>query len=490
MLRRIAIGWPFHIDLDEELHGTLLAAPGVETFAVRLAIITANLFRGTFVGFRRSFARGLSVTRRRIDLAAAIQDAEARERRVRELVAGRRARLPLRLWRQQAHFTTPAADAELARKAIEAGTLPMARILERFGVAPSELAATLGLPAARVADLLERPRRAPLVMLDGEDAQALRPDVSERGVKTAVDLLKNADWGSGDDVTLRFFRVPGFALGGTGRDLLTLCDSLAEDAGASPFPLDGIIFPKLEHPEEVDLLYGHLDRAEAELGLPAGSIRVGLLIESGWAVARLPDIVERAVSRLSALILGLVDFSADLLLPQIRNDHPVADWARASVVALAGAAQVPAIDAMTIQYPVADPTLDVRANRARFLDRLRGVYADAVRARTFGMTGKWVGHPAQLFAVLLAFDEAFLPDELEAEAAKVEAYRATVETEARGATIIDGVMSDRATDRHARELLRRAVALGRFPSQRAVALGVIEATELSDAVALERQPRA
>jgi hypothetical protein len=42
-------------------------------------------------------------------------------------------------------------------------------------------------------------------------------------------------------------------------------------------------------------------------------------------------------------------------------------------------------------------------------------------------------------------------------------------------------MSDRATDRHARVVLRQATALGRFEPARAVALGVIDETERAEA---------
>jgi citrate lyase beta subunit len=101
-----------------------------------------------------------------------------------------------------------------------------------------------------------------------------------------------------------------------------------------------------------------------------------------------------------------------------------------------------------------------------------------------GMLGKWVGHPAQLFAVLLAFEAGLEPETLDAEATKLEAYRASVEQDARGATMIGGVMSDRATDRHARVLLRRAVAVGRFDPARAEALGVIGPEERAEAVSL------
>ena len=44
-------------------------------------------------------------------------------------------------------------------------------------------------------------------------------------------------------------------------------------------------------------------------------------------------------------------------------------------------------------------------------------------------------------------------------------------------------MSDRATDRHARVVLRRATALGGFDPQRALALGVIEPDEVEDVTA-------
>jgi len=152
----------------------------------------------------------------------------------------------------------------------------------------------------------------------------------------------------------------------------------------------------------------------------------------------------------------------------------------AEIVAVAGAVGVPAIDGMTLDYPVADPSLDAAANRTRWLDRMRLVYDDAVRARELGMLGKWVGHPAQLFAVLLAYEAAFTDEALEHEAAKLEAYGAALAAD-QGATMIAGVMSDRATDRHARVVLRQATAMGRFEPPRALVLGIIDQDELSAA---------
>ena len=66
-------------------------------------------------------------------LAAAIEAGDARRREVAGELADRRTDLPLRYWRQAAHLTTPAADAVMARKAVEGGTAPVERMLERLG---------------------------------------------------------------------------------------------------------------------------------------------------------------------------------------------------------------------------------------------------------------------------------------------------------------------------------------------------------------------
>ena len=243
--------------------------------------------------------------------------------------------------------------------------------------------------------------------------------------------------------------------------------------------LDAVVYPKIEHPEEVDLLHDLLTQAEAALGLEPGSIRTAYLVESGAAVSQLDRIALRAVDRLCGLIFGSADYSADLGLHTISDEHPAAEWARARIVAVAGAVGVPAIDGMTLAYPVADPSLDETANRERFLSRMALVFDDATRARREGMLGKWVGHPAQLFATLLAMDASFDADVLEQEVARVEAYRDAVGATGSGAAIVDGDMADRATDRHARVVVRQAVASGRFDPARARALGVIDDAELA-----------
>jgi citrate lyase beta subunit len=351
---------------------------------------------------------------------------------------------------------------------------------QKLGERTKQLAERLGADPAAVQALLDAPRLAPLVMIDAEDALAQTDAATAQARIDAVEIIGFEGSIRDGLPSLRFFRPPGLALGSTATELYSLLWGLVERHGPDALPLDGVIFPKVDHPEEVDLFHDMLSRAEKTLGIPEGTVRTAYLVESGWAASQLDHIAIRAADRLCALIFGLADYSADLGLPTISNDHPIADWARAQIVNVAAGVGVPAIDGMTLAYPVADQSLTDDANRERFLDRMALVYDDAMRAQSMGMSGKWVGHPAQLFAVLLAFDVGSDPETLDVEAAKLAAYGESVHGAGKGATMIDGVMSDRATDRHARVVLRRAVAMGRFDGQRAMTLGVISEDELAD----------
>ncbi len=398
-----------------------------------------------------------------------VVEAEERRARLQATLRGRTSDgLPLHFWRQQAHFTTPASDFDKARKAVERGFSAVSLILERFGISAAELAETLEVPEEQVAALLAREQpTAPLVMVDGEDAQALREDVLRHGRETAARVFREARWPPG---TLRFYRPSGLDLPWTAEDLATVL------LGAGPGAVDGIVFPKADHPEELEWLDETLGAIERTLHVPERSIKLELLVESGWAIRNLDRLALAALPRLVGIAWGIADHASDIGLPEIRNDHPVADWARMEIVNVAGAIGVPAIDTMTFDYPVPDPALPPEANRARILSRLKTCYADALHGLHLGMSGKWVGHPAQLFVVLLAYERALGQLDIEGRLREVEAYNASV-AEAQGATIIGGMMADRATDRHAREVLRKAVALGRLAPERALALGVITAAE-------------
>jgi citrate lyase beta subunit len=261
---------------------------------------------------------------------------------------------------------------------------------------------------------------------------------------------------------------------------------VAERTGDAASSIDGIVFPKVEHPDEVDLLHLQLSEAEASIGIAAGSLRMALMVETAAAVGHVAEIAARAASRLSSLIFGIADYSADLGLATISNEQATVDWARAAIINAAASVGVPAIDGMTLAFPVSDPDLDGPANRARFLDRMALAYDDAVRARDMGMAGKWVGHPAQLFAAMLAFDDAFTDEHVEREA-RVLGHRVDGVGSSAGVGMFEGLMADRATDRRSHTFLRRATAMGRFDATRALALGIIDEAELAELSAATAQ---
>ncbi len=401
--------------------------------------------------------------------------AEPRRQEILQVARTLAADLPLRFLRQQAHYTTPASNHELAEKAASKGFASVNKILGKYGISIPQLAETLEVDTSSIEELLGDDPHAPLVMIDGEDAQALDDEVVERGRKNAVRVFNEAEWGP----TLRFYRPSGLRLPYCLGDMDYVLTHAGAGRPADAYPIDGVIFPKIEHPAEVDWLLDVLSALEERLELAPNQIKLQLLVESGWAVANLSELVRRSVPRLSGIIFGIADYSADLALPDIRFDHPVCDWARAHVINAAGAVGVPAIDAMTVNFPVADAALSEAENQRRILDRLKECFDDAIRGIDLGMKGKWVGHPAQLFVVLLAYQVRLSSGTMQAELTKIKTYLEAVREKV-GATVIEGVMSDRATDRHARARLREGVALGLLSPADGVALGVVTPEEVAD----------
>jgi citrate lyase beta subunit len=358
----------------------------------------------------------------------------------------------------EAVFSTPANEPAVARKAIERRTDGMQSLLERYVVTRAELAARLDVPVAALAELIEQPRAASAVMIDGEDAVAADAASASRHALAASDVLTGAAW---PEMTLRFWRPA--AAGG---------EDLVPPSGS----LDAVVLPKVSRPDEVRAAGKALAAVEARRGMSPNAIRVCLLVETARALAGLMPLVDAAGERLCAVMFGSADYAADLGLTAGTGEAQMA-WAAGTIVNAAAAAGVPAIAPMTVDFPVGRPGETAAASRGHVLSALERVHRDALRAAESGMAGKLVGHPAQLFAVLLAFGRAGTPDVLEGLAADVEAYQVAL-ADGRGVLARDGRMIDRATDRAARSVLRRAVANGRFDAGRAVHLGIVAAEDL------------
>lgn len=373
-------------------------------------------------------------------------------------------------WTWYAHLTVPASDAVIIRKAIERGTGPTARVLDAAGVGASELAGALDEPVDEVRLLLEHAQATPLVVVDGEDG--LVPSSSAHGmaIEATIDALAGlahpeADESPSEDRDVMptprrpavFYRSAGAAPSRDGFDVAAICAGLAERGAAGV--LDGVVLPKASGPADVARFSGAITQAERAAKLPEGGLALMVLLESAAGFAGLQGIVAQPDPRLCALAFGVADYAADVGLPSMDLDHPVAIQARVRLIEAAAVARVPAVDGMTLTYPVAGPGSDATLDRDRILSAIRRTFVDALAGFELGMGGKWVGHPAQLFAVALARRRFFAEQRIERAIRQLDAV-ALAAREGRGVAVIDGAMIDRATARHARAFLSRAAAAG------------------------------
>lgn len=422
----------------------------------------------------------LSVSDAFADLSNSAQESR---RRLLEERANASVELPLKYWNQQAHFTTPASGTP--EKAIR-GLASCEKILARFGILSEEIAERSGAPLGTLEDILHgENKHSPFVMVDVEDAVALTEESISKARLGAVRCFTEEDWGP----TLPFYRPGGLRLDTCVDDVLTVLPAVAEGRDPKNYPIGGIVWPKAEHPSEIEWVCELLGHVERRLELEDNQIKLEFLVESAYALNQLSELAKAAAHRLAGIIWGIADYSADTNLPHMKNDHPVCDWARYEIVNMAGGLGVPAIDAMTLNYPTPlhrgeNLTKEQhQANKDKILRALKEVYDDARHGIELGMTGKWVGHPLQLLMVLAAYRNAIPQEQVERDVNEIEAYSLSVASGA-GATVLGegdkAYMADRATDRHLRGRLRRATAWGLLPKGKALDLGVISQSEFGE----------
>ncbi len=295
---------------------------------------------------------------------------------------------------------------------------------------------------------------ANLIMLDLEDSIPRGDDAKlAEGRANVIRSFNTLDWGS----RLRFFRPRGLALDPRHEDIAVVVAAAGKN-------LDGLIFPKTETPEEVRSIDATLTALERKFGLPEGRISIQVLIESVSAEEQVFEIA-RSSRRLSALIFGAYDYWGSLRMVGVpySADHKLVDHARARIVKAAASVNIPAIAEMTVNYPTKDKS---EAEKQAALDECR---RDAELARSFGFRGKWTGIPAQTQIAVDVF--SLSPALIERAVAEAKAFLAA-ERQGLGATMIDGKMADRATDRIVRVALKTAYALGKLDAATAAELGL------------------
>jgi citrate lyase subunit beta/citryl-CoA lyase len=207
--------------------------------------------------------------------------------------------------------------------------------------------------------------------------------------------------------------------------------------------LDAIVLPKAApgHVVWLDLLLGQLEQAE---GLPRGQIGIEAQIEDAAGLAA-ADGIAAASSRLAALIFGPADFMASVGMRSLRigaqpTDYP-GDAFHYPLLRILVAARSAGLQAIDGPYAA--------------IGDLAGLIAASTSAAALGYDGKWVVHPDQIGPV----NAAFAPDQAQYDRAELilDAYEHAATAARRGAVLLGDEMIDEAS----RKLALVAAARGR-----------------------------
>src|SRR5690554_4039171 len=169
--------------------------------------------------------------------------------------------------------------------------------------------------------------------------------------------------------------------------------------------------PKLESMEEAQLWDEALAQMEQELGLPAGQIKVTVLVETLPAAFEMDEILHVLRGRIAGLNCGRWDYIFSYIktfrrhpgrvLPergQVTMAQPFLKAYSELMIQTCHRRGAHAMGGMAAQIPVSgDPQANERA--------LARVRADKMREVTAGHDGTWVAHPALIPVARAVFDE-------------------------------------------------------------------------------------
>jgi len=207
---------------------------------------------------------------------------------------------------------------------------------------------------------------------------------------------------------------------------------LAEAVGEH---LDGVVFPKVGRLGDVREAASVLAEAERDAGIEDGALDMAIILETAPARSDLREICQFAAdSRLSGLVFGPVDYTAELGGRALHGERPRWDGL---LEALSN--ETSAAGAVAIGGPF-DQLFRERAGVTYY--NAEG-YADQVEHEaTIGIDGSWSLHPKQTAQA----NRIHMPttDELRRDLTKIEAFN-DAKQEGTGAVVVEGQMVDEAT---------------------------------------------
>lgn len=367
------------------------------------------------------------------------------------------------------------------------------RTLKTYAPDPLELVRAVGIEGA--AGVMEQVYRRVEEKLSREPVEDFRVDFEDGyGVRSwaeedahAAEAARHTLVAMEAGALPPFFgiRIKPLSAGSEDRALRTLDIFLGQLGGHLPQNFV-VTLPKAVSPAEPRALADALDILEREAGLPAGSVKVEIMIESAAALAdsegRCPllAMVQAARGRCTGAHFGPFDFTSSCGVTSKYQDlrHPLCDYARRAMqVALAGT-DIFLSDGPTTIIPVpvhkspVDPA-EMEENRRAIHAAWRLHFDNVWRALCEGIYQGWDLHPAQLPARYAAVYLFFLSELPSAS----ERLRNFMDNAAR-ATMAGSVFDDAASAQGLINFFLRAINCGAIREEDAPDLTGLSLEEL------------
>jgi citrate lyase beta subunit len=380
--------------------------------------------------------------------------------------------------RQPIHTVYGGAHLFRADTARRLGERALGALQEYAGDAAT-LGAALGIgktAAAIYPRVVEKLRREAVedFRLDFEDGYGNRSDVEED--RHATSAARELAIGMRRETLPPFIGIRIKSLSGELRERalrtarLFITTMLDETGG--PLPENFVVtLPKINSPSEIASLVRLLATIESERKLPAGSLRMELMVETPQSIfdehgaAALPRLIRAGEGRIIAAHFGTYDYTASLGITAAHQHmrHPVCDFARQVMqLSLAGSG-VWLSDGATNVLPVpvhrgsaGELSAEQKAaNRAAVHRAWKQHYDDIRHSLVNGYYQGWDLHPAQLVTRYAAVYGFFL-ESLEAASERLRNFIA----KAAQATLVGEVFDDAATGQGLLTFFLRALNCG------------------------------
>lgn len=391
--------------------------------------------------------------------------------------------------RQPIHVVYGGAHLFQADSAARLGVRAL-RALEEYAPTPEALSQATGVAESLAstihARVIEKLRREPVEDLraDFEDGYGNRPDVEEDGHAELVACEMARGRSAGTLPPFVGIRIKPFTEELHGRAVRTLdvfLTTLVREAGGRLPENFVVTLPKVTIPEQVTALADLFDLFEPALGLPAGALRMEIMIETPQSIVNaegfcpLPLLAAAARGRCVAAHFGVYDYTAssNVTASWQGMSHPVCDFARRMMQTAFAGTGLWVSDGATNVLPVpprraapGGPPLSPAQNEENrtAVHRAWRLHRDHIRHSLIGgFYQGWDLHPAQLVTRYATVFEFFL----EGVDAASDRLRNFVQRAAQ-ATLVGEVFDDAATGQGLLNYFLRAVNCGAMTEQEAL----------------------